>query len=133
MNMNVRYPLSLLLAAGISLARTRNLGIVPDSPPRRTRRQPRPDCGLLAMPQLAPRRSGHQIAACVDGELRCSVQAHFDGAWRCAWLQDPVELELILVAIELEIDAGVDGIFTDRPDTLKSVLKRRGLWSEATP
>lgn len=27
------------------------------------------------------------------------------------------------------IDAGVDGIFTDRPDRLKRVLVRRGLWS----
>jgi glycerophosphoryl diester phosphodiesterase len=27
------------------------------------------------------------------------------------------------------IDAGVDGIFTDRIDTLKSVLSRRGLWT----
>ncbi|HYI59943.1 MAG TPA: glycerophosphodiester phosphodiesterase family protein [Microlunatus sp.] len=26
------------------------------------------------------------------------------------------------------IDSGVDGIFTDRPDTLKSVLQRRGRW-----
>lgn len=28
------------------------------------------------------------------------------------------------------IDVGVDGIFTDRPDTLKSVLEHRGRWSE---
>jgi glycerophosphoryl diester phosphodiesterase len=34
--------------------------------------------------------------------------------------------------IELLIDAGVDGIFTDRPDTLKSVLQRRGRWTEAS-
>jgi len=30
--------------------------------------------------------------------------------------------------MERLIDAGVDGIFTDRPDTLKSVLQRRGRW-----
>jgi glycerophosphoryl diester phosphodiesterase len=28
------------------------------------------------------------------------------------------------------IDAGVDGIFTDRVDTLKDVLTQRGLWAE---
>jgi glycerophosphoryl diester phosphodiesterase len=31
--------------------------------------------------------------------------------------------------IERLLDLGVDGIFTDRPDTLKSVLLERGLWS----
>lgn len=34
--------------------------------------------------------------------------------------------------LERLIDAGVDGIFTDRPDTLKSVLQRRGRWTEPT-
>ena len=33
--------------------------------------------------------------------------------------------------MERLIDAGVDGIFTDRIDTLKDVLVRRGLWTEA--
>ena len=32
--------------------------------------------------------------------------------------------------IERLLDAGVDGIFTDRPDTLKTVLQRRGRWTE---
>ena len=32
--------------------------------------------------------------------------------------------------IEQLLDAGVDGIFTDRPDTLKTVLQRRGRWTE---
>jgi glycerophosphoryl diester phosphodiesterase len=32
--------------------------------------------------------------------------------------------------IERLIDTGVDGIFTDRIDTLKEVLLRRGLWTE---
>jgi glycerophosphoryl diester phosphodiesterase len=27
------------------------------------------------------------------------------------------------------IDVGVDGIFTDRIDTLKDVLQQRGLWA----
>lgn len=31
------------------------------------------------------------------------------------------------------IDAGVDGIFTDRIDTLKTVLTQRGLWTGAAP
>jgi glycerophosphoryl diester phosphodiesterase len=32
--------------------------------------------------------------------------------------------------MERLIDAGVDGIFTDRIDTLKEVLLRRGLWPD---
>jgi glycerophosphoryl diester phosphodiesterase len=32
--------------------------------------------------------------------------------------------------MERLIDTGVDGIFTDRIDTLKDVLIRRGLWTE---
>jgi glycerophosphoryl diester phosphodiesterase len=32
--------------------------------------------------------------------------------------------------MERLIDAGVDGIFTDRVDTLKDVLTQRGLWAE---
>ncbi len=31
--------------------------------------------------------------------------------------------------IERLVDLGVDGIFTDRPDTLRTVLAERGLWS----
>lgn len=33
--------------------------------------------------------------------------------------------------IERLLEVGVDGIFTDRPDTLKTVLQRRGRWTEA--
>jgi glycerophosphoryl diester phosphodiesterase len=32
--------------------------------------------------------------------------------------------------MERLIDIGVDGIFTDRIDTLKDVLVERGLWTE---
>jgi len=32
--------------------------------------------------------------------------------------------------MERLIDTGVDGIFTDRIDTLKDVLVQRGLWRE---
>jgi glycerophosphoryl diester phosphodiesterase len=31
--------------------------------------------------------------------------------------------------LERLVDLGVDGVFTDRPDTLKTVLEGRGLWS----
>ena len=34
--------------------------------------------------------------------------------------------------MERLIDAGIDGIFTDRPDTLKAVLQDRGRWTETT-
>jgi glycerophosphoryl diester phosphodiesterase len=37
------------------------------------------------------------------------------------------------VQIERLLDAGVDGIFTDRPDTLKTVLQRHGRWTEHRP
>jgi glycerophosphoryl diester phosphodiesterase len=36
-------------------------------------------------------------------------------------------------SMEELIDAGADGIFTDRIDTLKAVLERRSLWSDADP
>jgi len=31
--------------------------------------------------------------------------------------------------MERLLDLGVDGIMTDRPSLLKTVLKRRGLWA----
>ena len=40
------------------------------------------------------------------------------------WTVDDSEI------MERLIDAGVDGIFTDRVDTLKDVLVRRGLWAD---
>lgn len=35
--------------------------------------------------------------------------------------------------IERLLDVGVDGIFTDRPDTLKTVLQRHGRWTDDPP
>ena len=40
------------------------------------------------------------------------------------WTVDDSEM------MERLIDAGVDGIFTDRVDTLKNVLIKRGLWAD---
>ncbi|QDP96860.1 glycerophosphodiester phosphodiesterase [Microlunatus elymi] len=49
--------------------------------------------------------------------------AHLAGRQVHAWtIDDRAEIERL-------IDLGVDGIFTDRPDTLKAVLLDRGLWS----
>ena len=48
----------------------------------------------------------------------------------------PGDVEVVLVidaddqpTLERLVDLGVDGIFTDRPDTLRTVLEQRGLWS----
>lgn len=49
--------------------------------------------------------------------------AHRAGKQVHIWTVDDSEL------MERLIDAGVDGIFTDRIDTLKTVLTQRGLWA----
>lgn len=78
---------------------------------------------VLQMP-VDRRVFGLRLELLTDRLLRT---AHAHGKQVHIWtIDDEPELERLL-------DAGVDGIFTDRPDTLKSVLKRRGLWSEATP
>lgn len=53
--------------------------------------------------------------------------AHRAGKQVHIWTVDDSEL------MERLIDAGVDGIFTDRIDTLKTVLTQRGLWAECEP
>jgi glycerophosphoryl diester phosphodiesterase len=50
--------------------------------------------------------------------------AHRAGKKVQIWTVDDSEI------MERLIDAGVDGIFTDRVDTLKDVLVRRGLWTD---
>ena len=54
--------------------------------------------------------------ALVSAVHRAGKQVH---VWT---IDDPATMEEL-------IDAGVDGIFTDRIDTLKSVLSQRGLWT----
>ena len=50
------------------------------------------------------------------------ARAHRRGRVVHVWtIDDPAEMETL-------IDLGVDGIVTDRPDVLKDVLERRGLW-----
>ncbi len=54
--------------------------------------------------------------------------AHASGKQVHVWTIDDAD------AMNQLIDLGVDGIFTDRIDTLRTVLQQRGLWSEqATP
>jgi glycerophosphoryl diester phosphodiesterase len=65
----------------------------------------------------------------LGGELTVLTSALVDAAHRVGkkvqiWTVDDSE------TMERLIDAGVDGIFTDRVDTLKDVLIRRGLWTE---
>jgi glycerophosphoryl diester phosphodiesterase len=50
--------------------------------------------------------------------------AHLAGKKVHIWTVDDSEI------MERLIDTGVDGIFTDRVDTLKDVLVRRGLWAD---
>jgi glycerophosphoryl diester phosphodiesterase len=50
--------------------------------------------------------------------------AHRAGKKVQIWTVDDAEI------MERLIDAGIDGIFTDRVDTLKDVLIRRGLWAD---
>ena len=50
--------------------------------------------------------------------------AHRAGKKVQIWTVDDSEI------MERLIDAGIDGIFTDRVDTLKDVLIRRGLWAD---
>lgn len=50
--------------------------------------------------------------------------AHRTGRQVHVWtIDDAVEIDELL-------DLGVDGIFTDRPDMLKTALQRRGLWDD---
>ena len=75
---------------------------------------------VLQMP-VDRRVFGRRLELLTDRLLR-TVHAH--GKQVHIWtIDEEPELERL-------IDAGVDGIFTDRPDTLKSVLERRGRWTE---
>lgn len=55
---------------------------------------------------------------------RFLASAHRAGVEVHVWtINDEVEMERL-------IDLGVDGIMTDRPDVLRAVLERRGLWHD---
>lgn len=74
----------------------------------------------LQMP-LDRRVFGRRLELLTGGLIRT---AHAHGKQVHIWtVDDETQIEQLL-------DAGVDGIFTDRPDTLKTVLQRRGRWSE---
>ncbi|HEY9290169.1 MAG TPA: glycerophosphodiester phosphodiesterase [Microlunatus sp.] len=74
----------------------------------------------IQLPTVTP-ILGRQVTlitpALIRGAHRAGRQVH---AWT---IDDRAEIERL-------IDLGVDGIFTDRPDVLKSVLVDRGLWSQ---
>ncbi len=82
--------------------------------------------GLLDTPapalQLPLRRSilGRQTRILTDALIQT---AHRAGKQVHIWTVDDSE------TMEMLVDLGVDGIFTDRVDTLKSVLVGRGLWN----
>jgi glycerophosphoryl diester phosphodiesterase len=90
---------------------------------------------LLPSARLAHRLAGRDLAAFQvphkRGRLRVVTpglvrRAHAAGKQVHVWtIDDRDEMELLL-------DVGVDGLFTDRTDVLKDVLVERGLW-EGTP
>ena len=65
---------------------------------------------------------GARLEVCTDALL---AAAHRRGKQVHVWTVDGA------AEIEALIDRGVDGIFTDRVDTLKTVLAARGLWADA--
>ena len=75
---------------------------------------------VLQMPMSLPVQGRRLIVltpALVEAVHRAGKKVHI-------WTVDDSE------TMEMLIDAGVDGIFTDRIDTLKDVLLKRGLWAE---
>ena len=69
-----------------------------------------------------PHRRGRLVVA-TTGLVR---RAHASGRHVHVWtIDDPDEMDLLL-------DRGVDGIFTDRTDILRAVLARRGQWRESS-
>jgi glycerophosphoryl diester phosphodiesterase len=74
---------------------------------------------VLQLPVSVPighRRLGVLTPGLLEAAHRAGKKVHI-------WTVDDSE------TIEILIDAGVDGIFTDRIDTLKEVLTTRGLWT----
>lgn len=66
--------------------------------------------------RLAGRRVTLVTAELIERAHRRGQQVH---VWT---IDDPAEMDRL-------IDLGVDGLMTDRPDVLREVLQRRGLWS----
>jgi glycerophosphoryl diester phosphodiesterase len=64
--------------------------------------------------------AGRQLQVLTPGLIKA---VHRAGKQVHIWTIDDAE------SMEKLIDAGVDGIFTDRIDTLKTVLTQRGLWT----
>ena len=79
--------------------------------------------GLLARGAAAlqiPHRRGRLVVA-TPGLIR---RAHAAGRHVHVWtIDDPDEMRTLL-------DRGVDGVFTDRTDLLRTVLAERGQWRE---
>jgi len=63
-------------------------------------------CEGLVLAEFAPGRGCNEVSGRVDGELRCPIQPHLDGARIGAGPDVPIEFELILLAIEREANAG---------------------------
>lgn len=67
--------------------------------------------------------AGRQVTVVTPALIKA---AHRAGRQVHVWtIDDAAEMNRL-------IDLGVDGIFTDRPDTLKSVLQQRGLWTDGS-
>lgn len=67
--------------------------------------------------------AGREVTIVTRGLIRT---AHRSGRQVHVWtIDDAAEMERL-------IGLGVDGIFTDRPDTLRAVLEQRGLWPDGS-
>ena len=92
---------------------------------------------FMAFTRILPRLGGRQLVLDVDAlqvpptfqgvpvvTRRFVDAAHADGLVVHVWTVDePEEMHRLL-------DLGVDGIMTDRPQTLKDVFVERGIWTE---
>lgn len=88
----------------------------PAAPPRPVRRPTRSVAPVALSYQVPPRARGHAVVT-----ARTVAAAHRTGRQVHVWtVDDPADIDRLL-------DAGVDGIVTDRPDVLVEVLRRRGL------
>src|SRR5690606_28219542 len=84
-------------------------GVAPLNPPH----------GKALQITIRRRVAGRWITLVTPGLIR---RAHRAGKQVHVWtIDDAAQMERL-------IDLGVDGLFTDRPDVLRTVLQNRGMW-----
>ena len=90
------------------------------------------EVGRLRLASLGVRTGGF-VAACAQVPVRARGHVIVDRRFVLAAHRAGVQVHVWTVdeAAEMErlLDLGVDGIMTDHPDVLKTVLRERGLWA----